>query len=119
MCNKPDPSALVQLNTSLTTKQLIEIRAEAMKIIEATNKAIAFGYFSNGLIDKFGDIQKCQDEEFMNVHNAVDAILDSLGVPLVGDDMPIDVNEAAVNACRVDNKFIPFVSIEDNQDLKQ
>jgi len=106
--NKLDPSAPVQLDTSLTTKQLIDIRAEAIRIIEATNKAIAFGYFAGNLVDKFGDIQKCQDVEFMNVHNAVDAILDSLGMPLVGDDMPISVSE-------IDGKFIPFVSIKDNQ----
>ena len=124
MCNKPDPSAPIQLDTSLTTKQLIDIRAEAMKIIEATNKAIALGYFSGNLIDKFGDIQKCQDEEFMNVHNSVDAILDSLGVPLVGDDMPVlvaeklsdsdmDVFKKKWESVGIDKPFTPFVSIED------
>lgn len=139
MTHKPDPSAPVQLDTSLSIKQLIDIRAEAIKIIESTNKAIAFGYFAGYIIDTFGDIKKCQDAEFMNIHNSVDAILDSMGIPLVGDSVATDITntdiaDAAIIACRVDNKdiqlykkawesftddgkFIPFVSIEDNPNL--
>lgn len=135
MTNKPDPSAPVQLDTGLSTKQLINIRAEAIRIIEAANKAIAFGYFTGNLNDRFGDIKKCQDEEFMNIHNSVDAILDSMGIPLVGDSVAADITDAAINACQVDSRnielyrkawdsypddgtFIPFVSIEDNQGFK-
>lgn len=131
MTNKPDPSAPVQLDTSLSTKQLIDIRAEAIKIIEAANKAIAFGYFTGNLNDRFGEIKKCQDNEFMNIHNSVDAILDSMGIPLVGDSVATDINDAAISACRADSqkfkitwkeypddgKFTPFVSIEDNLNL--
>lgn len=122
MPHKPDPSAPVQLDTSLSTKQLIDIRAEAIKIIEATNKAIAFGYFTGELTDRFGEIKKCQDNEFMNIHNAVDAILDSMGIPLVGDAVATDITDAAISACLVDSKkfngkFIQFASIEDNPNL--
>jgi hypothetical protein len=130
MTHKPDPSAPVQLDTSLSTKQLIDIRAEAIKIIEATNKAIAFGYFTGELTDRFGDIKKCQDEEFMNIHNSVDAILDSMGIPLVGDNVAVPVGceihqhihpgvtGSETSAYYGDNgEFIPFVSIEDNPNL--